>query len=291
MVRISLGLEHEVVFAVARLFTSFEDKNLEIKTGSGTGFWVSVDHTLDSLSFVTNRHNLDLEMIWRGRGWRLVDSRIEVRRFTQHANEWQVVPHPETSMLTVDPNVWRLHDTADCAAAMTIDFEQVPPEFKPAYCLTPSDIATESWVARHTGLTQVCSFVGFPGSGDGKPWFDEHWKLPIARTATLASNPSIQFTNQQIRTKNVALVSGLSLAGSSGSPLIVHEVGDLSGALDYPQRTNYQPAKLIGIMSGHFREPADEPPMFQRHTGLSYYTRASAVCELIGLDPVGTDDS
>ena len=287
--RISLGLEREVVFAVARLFTSFEDSNFNIRKGSGTGFWVSVDDMPDSLSFVTNRHNLDPEMLWPAAGWRLVESSIEVRRFTEHANNWQVIAHPETSMLNVDPNVWKLHDGADCAVAVTLDFAQVSSEFTPAHYLTPGDIATESWVARHTGLTQACSFVGFPGS-DGKPWFDEHWKLPIARTATLASNPSIQFTNRQIQTKNVALVSGLSFSGSSGSPLIVHEVGDLIGALEYPQSTKYQPAKLIGIMSGHFWEPADEPPMFRRHSGLSYYTRASALCELVGLDPIGADD-
>jgi hypothetical protein len=48
------------------------------------------------------------------------------------------------------------------------------------------------------------------------------------------------------------------------------------------RRSVYSPSKIVGIMSGHMID-RDAPEMF-RHTGLSYYTRASSIRELLGLE-------
>ena len=157
-------------------------------------------------------------------------------------------------------------------------------------------IATDYWLANNVPVMDFASFVGFAGS-NGQPWWDQKWNLPIARLATLASPPSMPFTNPAIKSGNVGLVSGLSFRGSSGSPLFVHEKGmrlrrfflmlrpDLRGyqgpsPLDHAD-SSYRPSMLIGIMSGHFWD-GKEPEMF-RHSGLSYYTRASAIREVLGL--------
>ncbi len=67
-------------------------------------------------------------------------------------------------------------------------------------------------------------FIGFPGF-DGRMWFEEAAVLPIARTASLASIPSVPFTNTHIRTADVLMVAGLSFSGSSGSIVINRRQG------------------------------------------------------------------
>jgi len=63
--------------------------------------------------------------------------------------------------------------------------------------------------------------LGFAGFG-GRTWFDEAAILPIARTATLASIPSMSFTNSEIRTSDVLMVAGLSFAGLERQPSVIN---------------------------------------------------------------------
>ncbi len=46
----------------------------------------------------------------------------------------------------------------------------------------------------------------------------------------------------------------------------------------YPQHV---PSLVIGVMSGHFSEPAPEQPASLRHGGLSYLTRSTSLHEVI----------
>lgn len=83
---------------------------------------------------------------------------------------------------------------------------------------------------------------------------------------------------------SVYIVSGLSFQGSSGSPVFLHLSGikiqssngiSVTGATD-----TLRVQKIIGIMSGHWREQSDTPSMF-KHSGLSYYTRSTAILDLL----------
>ena len=121
------------------------------------------------------------------------------------------------------------------------------------------------------------SFIGYPGS-NGLGWWDQRWNTPIARMATIASNPAVPFTHDSISTADVTLVSGLSFSGSSGSPVLLHQKGlRTSGLVVDPAFT---PAMLLGIMSGHWWDVTEKPAMF-KHSGLSYFTRATSISLLL----------
>jgi len=90
-------------------------------------------------------------------------------------------------------------------------------------------VLPEEWIASqvHFDRLQIADeafFIGFPGF-DGRMWFEEAAVLPIARTASLASIPSVPFTNTHIRTADVLMVAGLSFSGSSGSIVINRRQG------------------------------------------------------------------
>lgn len=46
-----------------------------------------------------------------------------------------------------------------------------------------------------------------------------------------------------------------------------------------PADPTWRPARLVGVMSGHFLEDKEVPAMFA-HTGLSYLTRSISLIEL-----------
>jgi len=127
----------------------------------------------------------------------------------------------------------------------------------------------------------LVSFLGYPGTGSSQRW-DLEWTTPVARLASLASWPHVPFTNFTIPTDDMTLVSGLSFSGSSGSLVLLHEKGIApGGGIVDPM---YAPPTILGIMSGHWREPSDEPAMF-RLSGLSYYTGSTAIIELLAAIP------
>jgi len=134
-------------------------------------------------------------------------------------------------------------------------------------------------LARFRSLT-AHPFIGYPGLR-GQPWWDQAAELPIARVATLASIPAIEFRNEAVKTAEVLLVSGLSFSGSSGSPVFNKRKGIFPGGDVHDP--SYVPSKIIGIMSGHFWENPDASPDMFRHSGLSYMTKATAITALIEL--------
>jgi hypothetical protein len=162
-------------------------------------------------------------------------------------------------------------------------------------CFSFGDIANEEFFKNNLNVMDNASFIGFPGKG-GHPWYDTFWNLAIARTVNIASHPAVPFTNKEIKTSDVMLVSGLSFSGSSGSPVLSHSklsgaaVPYLTGAQEPSQlqysfipiirwiNNNITYPKLIGIMSGHWEEDASSllggngksgSDVFH-HSGLSY---------------------
>jgi hypothetical protein len=123
----------------------------------------------------------------------------------------------------------------------------------------------------------AASFIGFAGNKDSQ-WWDQLWRLGIARTVNIASVPGIPFTHADLKTSDVTLVAGLSFSGSSGSVVILHEKSLKVG--DGLVNPHYVPPKVIGIMSGHWWDIGAEPGLFL-HSGISYFTRSSSVLSLL----------
>lgn len=263
------GINPQVIFAVTQIQTTFVDGIGNMRSGLGTGFFLRT--ASGTVLFITNKHNVD-GTLKLGQGWSLQAADISLRRFVDD------VPSHETKFVAVDLTSTRcLHSaTADVSVLLSPNFHDKPAEY--GYkTLNSSALATKEFLASKATLMDFVSFIGFPGAGK-EQWWDQHSNSPIARLATLASPPDTSFTNSLIATNDITLVAGFSFNGSSGSPVFLHEKGVRpGGALVDP---SYAPATILGIMSGHWKEPTAEPEMF-RHSGLSYFTRATALTSLL----------
>jgi hypothetical protein len=258
----------------------FVDGVGNVRRGVGTGFWITLSD--GEMGLVTNRHNLDPEIKFPGQGLELRELKIEVRKYH---DDYPDAGLPETRFFTVDPDSPRLlHRDADCAVLPNPKYvEELPSGFK-SVPWNSMFVADNFFYRDHVELGDPTMFVGFAGRS-GAAWWDTAWTLPIARQATIASTPNVPFSNPQIPTKNVLLVSGLSFQGSSGSPVFMGKKVIPDDPDDDPLHMTLRPqmtdVKIIGIMSGHFQERVeDEADMF-RHTGLSYFTRSQAIQDLI----------
>lgn len=252
---------NQFLLSVVRIESTFEDGLNAPKSGSASAFFVLAKNGHTYL--VTNKHNVDPALKLHGSNHALTKLTMEVRRFESGFAQ------AETEMVELPLDQQRLfhHDTADVSVYDTHD---VP---LPAGYMAPVWIGTDSLAdeAIHSHLQPMdfVSFVGFPG-GNGAPWLDDKWRTPIARLASIASLPGVPFSNKSVQTTDVVLVNGLSFQGSSGSMVVSHPrdqsvVGRHGIA-----------AKIVGIMSGGWPGGPFEP-----HTGMSYYTRSTAVFEVL----------
>ena len=269
-----MSLPSDFLYAVTRLRSRFADGLNEPRVGFGTGFWLHLPG--DVHVFVTNKHNVDPSISFPKDQLRLDHLSLELRR---HRGDEALI---ETRFFDVDPSAILVHPTADVALVRPPSLPEADASGDEPFTIVglPTHmLADTDWFHRHVSLTSMATFIGFPGNGK-EHWFDQMRQTPIARLATVASDPRHPFINARIPTANVGLVSGLSFTGSSGSPLIVHErrepfnFGITSGRMTVPPQ-------IIGIMSGHFRERVDEEPEMFRHTGLSYFTRSDSILDLL----------
>ncbi|MCK6544186.1 hypothetical protein L6Q79_16075 [bacterium] len=252
----------EIGFSVNRIQVEFVDEIGNVKLIVGTGFWVS---TQSGDCFVTNKHNLDPSLkLGLQTKFKLKMIKIELRKVESEKF------YPDTTFYSLKAYELYLSKDADCAVLAMVEFENRDNSFQP-YSIK-CNLAGENFFGGFLPVETMDSavFIGFPND-----WFDQKWNYPIARMATIASLPTIPFTHPAIKTSDVVLVSGYSFSGSSGSPIIL--ITDYSKIPDrfkilYPKHT------VIGIMSGHFQEL--EPSIFN-HSGLSYYTRANSIVELL----------
>ena len=259
------GISHLAMFHTSQIEVTFFDDIGNSKVISGTGFWVKKGATS---YFVTNAHNVNPTMKLGS------DTKFQLNKIRILLRMTFGIYLPNTKLCTISSYNLKCHETADVAILSDVVFSDAPPHFQYSTFLH-SDLADTEFLSKSLQAMDMASFIGFPGTGN-VVWYDEAWKVPIARTINLASLPSIPFTNAQILTSDVSLVSGLSFSGSSGSPVISHSKGlnvgeGLTGG-------NYIPPKVIGIMSGHWRD--HEPAMFS-HSGLSYFTRSPSILSLL----------
>lgn len=255
------------IFYVSKIDVTFADEIGNVRKISGTGFAVSAN---GDKAFVTNAHNLDPRMKL-GR-----DTDFKIKKVELHFRLYHLTqPTTATFPVEIGDYVLKIHESADVAILSAMKTRYLNPNVTlPAFDV--SDLATASFLSDELEPMDPASFIGFPGK-KGTVWYDENWKLPIARTVNIASHPGMSFTNRNIPTADVMLVSGLSFSGSSGSPVISHPKGI---QVEAPLSGPYTPAKIIGIMSGHWWNEESENDAF-RHSGLSYLTRSTAILELL----------
>ena len=170
----------------------------------------------------------------------------------------------------------RLHETADCAlivAAKGLAFNKgyEPFEFPDSY------LADAAFIEEQARMMDQLSFVGFPGTAGGIPFWDQEWNLPVARQAIISSLPGRSYVHRGIGTGDAMLVSGLSFSGSSGSPVFFHEIGERSGFGTH----EHVPDRIVGIMSGHWWTDDNVPEVFRQHSGFSYLTSSRSILALI----------
>jgi hypothetical protein len=259
-----------LIWAVHRFRSSFRDDLGNTRVGVGTGFWIS--DLRGGRHFVTNKHNVDAALMIGESTFKLECAEIELRKFQPDA------ALPERRYFQVQNlGCLRSSAAADCAVFTAPTLVAHSPEYPVPDLTKFKDIATEADFAQNVvKVMEPAIFIGFPGA-KGHSWSDSTWGLPIARECSVASWPGIAFTHPDIPTQDTVLLSGLSFSGSSGSPVFVQNRGIRPGG-DI-EDSSWRPAKLVGIMSGHFRENVPEAPMFA-HTGLSYLTRSTSIIQL-----------
>lgn len=263
---------HRGLFLAVTRITATFDKDGTPATEAGTAFWMVGPK--GNRYLVTNRHVLDRKLGRNLDGFRLNAIEVDVRRRELPVGpEWA---YCSVAIEDVSPKCVRMHPTADCAvivdpplAPFSEDFE-LPPRMFTTHDM-PDESAFESMSAGSSAF-----FLGF-ASGPNKPgggsvgWWDTYRYLPVLRVADIASPPGWSFKNKEIATDDVVLVAGMSFGGASGSPVFT------ASSASFP--------RVLGIMSGHLEgEPATFPPA---HSGLSYFTRATAIAHLICDDWTG----
>lgn len=269
-------ISDHVVFAVNRVMTIFDNPSAPLAPcpRSATGFWVS--DTQRRKAFILNKHSVSPALAFREpNGLSLKEISLELRFSTKIGNQVSFGSEieEETKFFKVNNFTQSLiiHETADCAALIDPELVSEQNSYIPIP-LRIEDIANQAFLASQANIMDLAFFIGYPGN---QGLWDEKRVLPIARLSSLASMPHMSFTNSLIETADVGLVAGLSFGGSSGSPLWLRS------------EPGVEP-KLIGLMSGHSEvvdnekyELRDNKGTVFTHMGLSWYTRSTAILELL----------
>jgi hypothetical protein len=270
------GIEQHVIFAVTRIRSQFVDPlGNAFPPVVGTGFFLETQDAHNIL--VTNRHILDpRSKLGTDTAYRLARVEVELRAVASTSGpivDAAEVAAPQTRFFELGQLATTMFASSDADCALVADPVWLDREepYGPMALFKEDNLADEAHFRQHVRVMDAASFIGFPGSG-GRPWWDEQWRLPIVRPASIASWPAVPFSNNSIKTADTLLVAGHSFTGSSGSPVLTHGKGTSS---------EYVPARTIGIMSGHFEERVEAPPEMFRHSGLSYLTRSTSILSLL----------
>lgn len=263
------GINQNIIFCVCRLRVIFSDNIGNNKPILGTGFWLTTETNKEI--FITNKHNLDPRLkLGENTNFRRYKVEIELRR--ENETKFFEVKEAEISI--------NLHKEADVAVIVCPEFNDIDNSYEYYPLMRQSNLADNEFFDSSVSLMDLGSFIGFPGR-DGLQWWDQEYNLGVARMFNIASFPPIPFSHPDIITENTMLVSGLSFSGSSGSIVMLHSKGINFGE-EFEGIHRYIPPTILDIMSGHWQEePADIPQMFQ-HSGLSYFTRSTAILEILG---------
>ncbi|MFZ6182652.1 hypothetical protein [Nannocystis pusilla] len=259
------SINDRVVFCISKLKVIFSDQE-STRTFQGTGFWI--EHR-GRPYIVTNRHNVDPNLKYEGAGYTFVSIQVELRKWVQNSAT------QETRMFTIHEPTFFIDEDADCCLIDNPRYDEIE-SFHPI-CLPSTAIADSSWFEGRARLMDRVFFIGYPLSPTGlKPWWDTGWGVPIAREASIASLPFIEFENPLVQTSttvkisDIILVSGHSFGGCSGSP-VLHTAESF--------HLQEKDSRIIGIMSGHLGDKDRHDRAV--HGGLSFFTRSTAIWRLL----------
>lgn len=278
------GLSIDVALTITRIRTTFIDSLGNKLSGIGTGFWIKTNNNKTFL--VTNKHNLHTSRKSPCKEeFKLYSIEIQMRKRKEHAFL------AETQFFQIDSLATKLilGENIDLALIANPTFLNINPDFAHIIPLGFSSWAPdENFFTKNIRMCSEISFVGYP-----QDLFDIKWKLPIARSAIIASVPEIDFSHKDISSEGVILVSGLSFQGSSGSPVFSYVRGTKinvnNGSVE---SDNYCPQKLLGVMTGHLQVTEEslnkeyfnltrKEEEFLRLTGFSYFINSFALIKLI----------
>lgn len=237
-------------------------------TVAGSGFWLGTDHVSQ---FATNRHLIDYEYKTGESGRAYEVSRIQIWSW-KHAGPPQAIEIKQCSILVPES---RRFDVA------VIQVQRAATSAGPGRMgasVGESYLADKAFESEHLEWGDQVTFASF------QAWHDRRLRKPIVRNGILASDPAGEFTSDQVDRERIHLLEAMSFAGSSGCPVFANARGmnvdnlTLSGG-------SFRPAKVIGIMTGHFTvsESFDAASVSSAslHSGLSYCHKASVIRDLI----------
>ena len=237
------------------------------RTVAGSGFWLGTDHVS---RFATNRHLVDYEYKTGESGRAYEISRMQIWSW-KHAGPPQAIEIEQCSILVPESDRFDVAVIQVQRIAPSAGRGQMGTSVGEAY------LADQAFESEHLEWGAQVTFASF------QAWHDRRLRKPIVRTGILASDPAGEFTFDQLDRERIHLLEAMSFAGSSGCPVFANARGvpvdsTLSGG-------NFRPAKVIGIMAGHFpasesRQAASAFPALP-HSGLSYCHKASLIGDLI----------
>jgi hypothetical protein len=255
-----MGIPDEALFAVARVQSTFADEQDRETVAFGTGFWLRTSEKRSV--FVTNRQSVD------PRGLTALGSHYRTKRVAiqlrERAAAGQYGPGVRYFVPKGLARVLWVHDRADVAMLAVDDWTGDCGPYAAPVGPEEADLARAAAFATEIEAADPLMFAGFQAS-----WPDDEWALPIARTACLASRPSVPYRHELVTADDALLVSSGSFAGSSGSPVWVARRNREKRVL---QR------RLIGILSGRFEDEGAPG-----HVGLSCLTGSTSILELLAL--------
>lgn len=267
-------MQWQIFLAINRIRMLFADNTGHTRNPCGTGFWINVEEDVTAL--VTNAHNIDARYkLGSDTKYEFQKIEVELRVINQSGKLLY-----ETEFHEIEFQYIIQHNTADVAILINPSYVSKKEKLSPMH-IAREEIATREDFENSIGVCDPANFVGFATyiqNGTAYNLWDTTSNLPIIRPASIASIPHFDFKNQAISTSDVCLVSGLSFSGSSGSPVFSRQKDALFNYETQRLHGGIAKAKVIGIMSGHIW---DEPKEEEIHSGISYFTKSTAIHELI----------
>ena len=254
--------------AVHALEVTFESSiGNPARTVAGSGFWLGTDHVSQ---FATNRHLIDYEYKTGESGGAYEVSRMQVWSW-KHACPPQAIEIEQCSILVPESRRF------DVAVIQVLRIAPSAGRGQMGASVGESYLADQAFESEHLEWGAQVTFASF------QAWHDRRLRKPIVRNGILANDPTGEFTSDQLDRERIHLLEAMSFAGSSGCPVFANARGvpvdsTLSGG-------DFRPAKVIGIMAGHFRasesgQTASVSSPFP-HSGLSYCHKAAVINDLI----------
>jgi Trypsin len=259
----------EALYSACLITTVHTDEYNKSYTGFATGFFVS--NRFNEVCFITNRHVFQAdykEETAKKKNWKLNSLTLE---FKSTDTNGQPKIQNKAVLNIFDKVIFSDNQDNDIACiinpVMDIwDSENTDVNFYIRHSL----IANASRLSEKLEVCDSIAFAGFP------KWYNQTNKSPIFRMGTIASDPRINYSLDNIR-GDVICYEGFSYSGNSGGPVFSRNKGIKIGA---NTSLNYNPAMLIGINAGHIEELGNRK-IELNHVGLSYFYKSSAILDLI----------